>query len=40
MACRFHEADEIARVVMFMASDDASVITNQVINIGGGVSAA
>ncbi len=34
---RFGEAEEVAKAVAFLVSDDASYITGEVLNINGGV---
>jgi 3-oxoacyl-[acyl-carrier protein] reductase len=34
---RFQEPEHVARVVLFMASDDASEMTGQAINVTGGM---
>jgi 3-oxoacyl-[acyl-carrier protein] reductase len=34
---RFGKAEEVAKLVAFLASDDASYITGQVIGINGGM---
>ena len=37
---RFGEAEEIARTVVFLASDDASFITGATFAVDGGITAA